>query len=316
MDSIVKYRIPGKSAIELSGSFVELDDPDSFNGFLFSTFNSTRVFGFSETKQAIIPFLREQKTIIDDQSTYEKKGREVLEAIKEKKLEKLVLSRIKEVESDKSLDGVFHSLCIKHPEAFVYMISDDVVGSWIGATPEVLLKEKNGIASTMALAGTLSVEGGQEWTSKEFVEQELVEQSIASSLQDLNIPCFKSKVYEKKAGTIRHLCTDFEFNLEGMSVFDVAFKLSPTPAVSGFPKLDSCKLIEKVESHDRSLYTGFVGVKELNETNLFVNLRCARKSKNQYHIFVGGGYTIDSEVEKEWNETENKSKTILNALNS
>ena len=73
--------------------------------------------------------------------------------------------------------------------------------------------------------------------------------------------------------------------------------------------------IVKNEGYDREFYTGFLG--ELNvdgQTNLFVNLRCMKVENNLVHIFVGGGITIDSNVEDEWQETVEKSKVVKKAL--
>jgi isochorismate synthase len=45
-----------------------------------------------------------------------------------------------------------------------------------------------------------------------------------------------------------------------------------------------------------------------------VNLRCCQVTKGKINLYVGGGYTKDSNPEMEWQETENKSRTILNLV--
>ncbi len=91
--------------------------------------------------------------------------------------------------------------------------------------------------------------------------------------------------------------------------------MHPTPAVCGIP-LDSAKqFIKQTEGYDRKYYTGFLGPCNVNgKTNLFVNLRCAELFANNINLYIGGGITKDSIPEKEWEETELKSKTLLSVL--
>ena len=89
----------------------------------------------------------------------------------------------------------------------------------------------------------------------------------------------------------------------------------PTPAVCGLPKNEAKVFILENEGYDREFYTGFFG--ELNlkgSSNLFVNLRCMQVLKNQLALYIGGGITIDSIPEKEWEETIAKSEVMLKVL--
>jgi isochorismate synthase len=45
-----------------------------------------------------------------------------------------------------------------------------------------------------------------------------------------------------------------------------------------------------------------------------VNLRCAQITADRAYLFLGGGFTADSVVESEWQETENKARTLLNVI--
>jgi isochorismate synthase len=53
---------------------------------------------------------------------------------------------------------------------------------------------------------------------------------------------------------------------------------------------------------------------EENQTSVYVNLRCCQLSKGKIHLYLGGGYTKDSDPQHEWEETVNKSKTILDLV--
>ena len=52
----------------------------------------------------------------------------------------------------------------------------------------------------------------------------------------------------------------------------------------------------------------------LGERNLYVNLRCAQLKRESISLYVGAGITAESDAEQEWEETQNKAQTILQAL--
>jgi len=96
--------------------------------------------------------------------------------------------------------------------------------------------------------------------------------------------------------------------------------LHPTPAVCGFPRLQTKKFILERENYQRTFYTGFLG--ELNvgresidskDSSLFVNLRCMEIKNNTAFLYVGGGITKDSIAQKEWEETVSKS-VVMKAI--
>jgi len=312
--STVKYRIPNQEITQLSGGFEVVENNKEFEGFLVNDFNSNKLFGFVKNESTEKIKLSDQGVFVDSKESYIEKGKKILNHISNGEVEKTILSRIKAVKSNRNIQDVFDELCATYPQAFVYMISDAYLGDWIGATPEVLLKSENNSGGTMALAGTLSADTLDNWTQKEIQEQRIVEDSIETDLKSLGLTPNKSNVYDKIAGPVRHLCTDFYFELSNIHPIDVALKLSPTPAVSGMPKNISCALIEEIEQHSRGLYAGIIGVVSKNETNLYVNLRSARKIRDEFMIFVGGGYTKDSVIENEWLETERKAQTLITVI--
>ena len=53
---------------------------------------------------------------------------------------------------------------------------------------------------------------------------------------------------------------------------------------------------------------------ETGDTELYVNLRCARIDGHVAHLYAGGGILPTSELEQEWTETEEKLKTIGNVF--
>jgi len=87
--------------------------------------------------------------------------------------------------------------------------------------------------------------------------------------------------------------------------------LHPTSAVCGMPREAAQEFIAQHENFDRSYFAGFLGPVNLGEeTNIYVNLRCARLEGEKAWLYAGAGITEDSDPQKEWEETEMKCKIV------
>jgi isochorismate synthase len=81
------------------------------------------------------------------------------------------------------------------------------------------------------------------------------------------------------------------------------------------PKDAAADFLEKIENFDRTYFSGYLGpINVEDETNIFVNIRCARLIENHSIIFAGAGVTSYSNAESEWEETELKCKTLLDVM--
>jgi isochorismate synthase len=257
------------------------------------------------------------------QNEYIKQLDIILKNISEGKFEKVVLSRVKLVHGNfiPNLPEIFSIMCKSYPNAFVYIFNAGP-HLWLGATPEPLLKAKNGTMNTVSLAGTRPYSEQNlnigAWNSKERLEQEYVTRFITGVLSHFNLKDVELYgPYTKKAGNLLHLRTDFSFQSdEIMDKLGLFLKeLHPTPAVCGMPRSDSLKLIQNLEKHQREYYAGFLGPVGLNDRlSLFVNLRCMKVLTDNLALFVGGGITADSKPEDEWQETEMKAETLLSVI--
>ena len=256
---------------------------------------------------------------------YLKIAQDLIRRLRNKDLQKVVLSRLKVVKPDNKLDlaSLFLRLLKKYPNTFVYLFSIPDAGTWVGATPEILLSQKtNGDVVIMSLAGTTTYtnNGKVDWGNKEVVEQQYVSEFIRERLVKLGIKKFsEGKPRTIKAGHLAHIQTIFKVDgSDANKNIDKMVKvLHPTPAVCGLPQGDAYSLIENVEPHGRKFYTGFLGPWLLNgKSDLYVNLRCAEVNNDTLNLYVGGGLTADSEAEKEWRETELKAQTLLSVINN
>ncbi|MCK4879749.1 MAG: chorismate-binding protein, partial [Bacteroidales bacterium] len=237
--------------------------------------------------------------------------------------QKAVLSRIRVVKGNhmEIVPKLYQSICRRHPNAFTYLFKSDE-HFWLGASPEPLLRLREGKVSTVSLAGTRPYAEKHldinRWTAKEVLEQEYVTRYIHDVLRAFDVKDYRiSSPYVKKAGNLLHLRTDFTFDFNRLNgrLWEFVDAMHPTPAVAGQPKEDSIRFIKQLEPHDRNYYTGFLGpVLHHGETDLFVNLRCMKVTPEYISLYVGGGITLESDPGEEWNETDLKAQSLLKIM--
>lgn len=252
------------------------------------------------------------------QQSYFKQFDQFISAINTSTFSKLVLSRVHSIEKrDVSLSEIFKTLNQAYPSHFNYILYTPESGCWIGSSPEILYEESGNQAKTIALAGTQKKTSKYPddyiWGAKEQKEQAFVVDYIEEILSKSLNGKYKKSNSTAIAANVVHLKTTFSFDQEKIkNKGDFINDLHPTPAVCGIPKYQAQSFIEKTESHDREYYSGFLGPINLNsQSNLFVNLRCLKVGESQFHLFVGGGITKDSNAQKEWVETELKAESLL-----
>jgi isochorismate synthase len=239
------------------------------------------------------------------------------QAMDENAFQKVVLSRC----DSSSLPSDFHphrfflSLCSAYPTAFVSLVSIPSVGTWIGATPELLLSLKENFVETMSLAGTRAV-GDAAWSEKEIKEQQIVTDDISEKFTSLGLQHISIGTPETSgAGNMVHIKTTLRAEVpRGLSWRDLSQTLHPTPAIGGFPRDAAVKFIEATEQHERRYYTGYLGVVSEENASLFVNLRCIELLENAAVFYAGGGITPLSNAEAEWTEASLKMNTLRSVL--
>jgi isochorismate synthase len=238
---------------------------------------------------------------------------------------KVVVSRKAEVRAGNSPLNAFESLLKMYPTAFCYLWYHPKIGTWCGASPEMLLKLEGGIFSTVSLAGSMAYTGNPDpqWGQKELEEQALVTLFIKDTLKPNVASLHIADPVTVRAGEILHLHSRISGEAGGCGLAALIGSLHPTPAVCGLPRHAAMDFIKSNEGYDRAFYTGFLG--EINmpggpagaggeQANLYVNLRCMSFSGKKACIYVGGGITHASAPEAEWQETRYKTGTMLRAL--
>ena len=245
---------------------------------------------------------------------------------------KIVLARSSEETACEEIasEQIFKRACRMYPNEFVALVSTPYSGTWLMATPEILVEEYGDEWHTVALAGTKRVyvtdETGEPkirsrkicdvWDEKNIHEQQYVADYIRECLRRFAPKINETTPQTIVSGRLMHIATHFSFNLENNdSIGCFVETLHPTPAVCGLPKEKAYKFILENESGDRGYYSGFSGLLNHNgATHLFVTLRCMQIDGRCCKLYAGGGLLSESEVETEWLETEAKMETMRRCL--
>jgi isochorismate synthase len=319
MADILTYRIPNKEKVNKVGFFVQAKAPYDSEGFFISNHNKTAIFKFDEAEGNKYGdfFLSERPPYAVSKKEYLMGAESLLKSFPIFNLSKAVYGRVKSIHfNSKKCNELFELLCDENPKAFVYLISSPQFGTWLGATPEILLSMHGHQGYTMSLAGTRKINAAAEnWKDKEMEEQYLVTEYIQNRLLTQELKEIEQHgPFDMEAGPVQHLRTDFSFYSPDKSAMEIAMELHPTPAVAGVPTKVAQDLIATLEPFHRDLYTGFIGLVSDEHSYLYVNLRCCQIQEEKAFLYIGGGYTNQSIPEDEWEETENKARTLLTSM--
>lgn len=238
---------------------------------------------------------------------------------------KIVLARQADETTLQPIDPVelFHCACQLYPRMFIALVYTPQSGTWLTATPEILLEGSGCDWRTIALAGTMRLEDGQldgegentTWSTKNIEEQRVVATYIAQCLEQFANDFREEGPRTVRAANLVHLRSDFTFTLPSDDrIGDLLQQLHPTPAVCGLPKREAFQFIIRNEYSPRRYYSGFMGPLQIPSTHLYVSLRCMNIEGNIYHLYAGGGLLRDSTLEQEWQETEAKLETMRRCL--
>ena len=249
--------------------------------------------------------------------------------------QKIVLSRcVQEPRKEEQQPmTLFQKACELYPRMFISLVYTPQSGMWLMATPEILLEGGGNDWHTIALAGTMKLEGESlsfdsppvkgearlsdiAWTTKNIQEQRYVATYLMECLEHFSSQITEEGPYTARAANLVHLRSDFNFVLEDTRrIGELIRALHPTPAVCGLPKQQTFDFIRRNESQSRRYYSGFSGPFNPEvDTHLFVSLRCMQILDDCYCLYAGGGLLRDSVEDQEWEETEAKLETMRSLL--
>ena len=248
-----------------------------------------------------------------------------IDKLKSEELDKIVLSRSHKfgINSTINWDSLLEALQNRFPDCYLFFIKNND-SIFFGSSPEMFLRVSDGIAEVESVAGSaargkkiesdIELEKFLKSSEKNHREHLYVTEYITDILVNYSN---KVRVIEekqiRKLDNIQHLLTKISAELNpGTIIFEMIDSLFPTPAVCGVPKSKALDAIKNLESHDRGLYSGLVGVFDFSgNCELAVSIRSAIVKDMQVTAFAGAGLVKNSDPQEEFQETNLKLNTIL-----
>lgn len=240
----------------------------------------------------------------------------------------VVLSQRFEIENPPDSFEVYRRLRATNPSPYLYYFkTKDYEIS--GASPELLVKVTDGVASTKPIAGTRP--RGKDAEQDKALEVSLLadekEKAEHTMLVDLGrndlgrVSEFGSVevtnfMYVERYSKVMHLVSDVKGKLrQGCKPMDALRSVLPAGTLSGAPKVRAMEIIDELENKKRGLYGGTVGYFGYNgDMNTCIAIRTVLFRNGKAYVQAGAGIVADSEPEKEFAETTHKASAMVNAV--
>ncbi|TCP29842.1 isochorismate synthase [Scopulibacillus darangshiensis] len=251
-----------------------------------------------------------------------------IDAINKGEMEKVVLSRTTTVTANKTFDQSSVLLALQERQSDCYTFAfEKGTSTFVGSTPERLIKKAGGKFNTMCLAGTISrgqtAEEDQKLGEtllsdpKNRDEHQMVVTMISDAMGKVCDKIVKSdspQIYKSK--DVQHLYTPIKGETKReLSLLSVVKALHPTPAMGGVPTEKAIEAIRERETYERGWYSAPIGwFDEDGDGEFVVAIRSGLITKENAVLFSGCGIVADSDPQSEYLETKIKFTPMLTAL--
>ena len=248
--------------------------------------------------------------------------------IREGDIFQIVLSNRLSAPFEGSLLNTYRVLRTINPSPYMfYFAGTDVEVA--GASPETLVKLEDGVLHTFPLAGTRprgKTDEEDEALEKDLLadEKELAEHNMLVDLgrNDLGkISKFGTVEVEKlhsieRFSHVMHIGSTVRGIIrEDKDALDAIEAVLPAGTLSGAPKIRACQLIGDFENNKRGIYGGAIGYIDFTgNMDTCIAIRIAYKKNGKVFVRSGAGIVADSVPEKEFEESMNKARSSLKAL--
>ena len=240
----------------------------------------------------------------------------------------VVLSQRFEANLSKTPLEIYKKLRITNPSPFMYFFNFEDF-QIIGASPEILVRLRDNKITVRPIAGTRP--RGKNLKEDNFFAKDLLKDKKELSehlmLLDLGrndagkvskvgtIKVTESFIIEKYSHVMHIVSNVIGVYNKKFSKFKSLLAGFPAGTVSGAPKIRAMEIIDELEKTKRKVYAGGIGYFSANgEFDTCIALRTAVAKNKKFYVQAGAGIVADSNPIKEYEETVNKAKALMNAL--
>ncbi|MDR2202476.1 MAG: anthranilate synthase component I family protein [Clostridiales bacterium] len=250
------------------------------------------------------------------------------EHIREGDIFQAVLSNAYSADAEGSLFGVYKTLRKINPSPYMFYFSSDKL-EIAGASPETLVRCKDGTVTTYPLAGTRP-RGGTPREDKELErsllsdEKELAEHNMlvdlgrndVGKISEFNSVRVSKYLTVERFSHVMHIASAVTGRLRGgLSALDAIAAVLPAGTLSGAPKIRAVQIIDELEQNRRGIYGGAIGYLSFSgDADTCIAIRIAYKTGGRVFVRSGAGIVADSVPESEYTECANKAAAVLKAI--
>ena len=240
----------------------------------------------------------------------------------------VVLSQRFEAKLTKRPIDIYKKLRVTNPSPFMFFFNFNDF-QIIGASPEILVRLRNNKITVRPIAGTrprgrtlkedISYEKDLLKDKKELSEHLMLldlGRNDAGKVSKINSVKVTESFIIERYSHVMHIVSNVVGTYNNkFSKFKSLLAGFPAGTVSGAPKIRAMEIIDELEKNKRKVYAGGIGYFSANgEFDTCIALRTAVAKKNKFYVQAGAGIVADSNPEKEYEETVNKAKALINAL--
>lgn len=250
------------------------------------------------------------------------------EYIKEGDIFQVVLSNRMEADFEGCLFNAYRVLRTTNPSPYMFYFSSDDI-EIAGASPETLVKLKDGVLHTFPLAGTRP--RGKTEAEDVKLERELLADQKECAEHNMLVDLGRNDIGKiSKFGTVEvekymsverfshvmHIGSTVKGIVrDDKNALDAVEAVLPAGTLSGAPKIRACQIINELENNKRGIYGGAIGYIDLTgNVDTCIAIRIAFKKNNKVFIRSGAGVVADSVPENEYQECINKAQAVINAV--
>lgn len=199
----------------------------------------------------------------------------------------------------------------------------------VSASPEILARVEEGKITVRPLAGTRK--RGATEAEDQTLEAELLadEKEIAEHLMLIDLSRNDSgrvsktgsvtvtrKMFVERYSHVMHIASIVESEMrDDKTALNVLQSTLPVGTLSGAPKVRAMEIIDELEPDKRGIYGGAMGYLAWNgNMDMAIAIRTAVIKDNTLYVQAGAGIVADSQPQSEWDETQNKARAIVRAV--
>jgi anthranilate synthase component I len=262
------------------------------------------------------------------QSEFEGAVRECVEYIRAGDIFQVVISQRLSVPLAVDPFEVYRTLRVVNPSPFMFFLRTPEC-TLVGSSPEIMVRVVDGKVTVRPLAGTRR-RGGTEEEDQRLAEELLAdpkERAEHVMLVDLgrndvgrvarygSVEVSDVMVIERYSH-VMHITSNVTGQLkDDCDAFDALAACLPAGTVSGAPKVRAMQIIDEIEPHRRGPYAGAVGYIDFaGNMDTCIALRTIVIQDGTAYVQAGAGIVADSDPEREYEETLNKARGLLRAI--